>query len=152
MPNCLVILTEPGNNNIQKYSTSIPSTICVWADVFVLNVDQVVPVLNLKSSWKNKINRDEPLSGLPWWFSGKESACQCRFHPWVRKIPWRRKPEPTLIFLPGKAIDRGAWWATVHGVTKRVRHDLTTKQQPLSIQSLSFYCKGSQRGAPRGHC
>ena len=32
--------------------------------------------------------------GLPWWLSGKESACQCRrlrFNPWVRKIPWRRK-------------------------------------------------------------
>ena len=37
------------------------------------------------------------LVGLPGWLSGKESACQCRihkthgFHPWVRKIPWRRK-------------------------------------------------------------
>ena len=31
---------------------------------------------------------------LPWWLSGKESACQCRrlgFNPWVRKILWRRK-------------------------------------------------------------
>ena len=30
------------------------------------------------------------LSGLPWWFSGKESACQCRrhrFNPWSEKIP-----------------------------------------------------------------
>ena len=29
--------------------------------------------------------------GLPWWFSGKESACQCkryRFNPWSRKIPY----------------------------------------------------------------
>ena len=28
------------------------------------------------------------------WLSGKESACQCRWHgfnPWIRKIPWRRK-------------------------------------------------------------
>ena len=33
-------------------------------------------------------------SGLPWWLSGKDSACQCRrrrFNPWVRKIPWRKK-------------------------------------------------------------
>ena len=28
-------------------------------------------------------------------------------------------------------MDRGAWWATVHGATKRVRHDLATKQQCL---------------------
>ena len=30
------------------------------------------------------------MSGLPWWRSGKESACQCRRHgfedPWSRKI------------------------------------------------------------------
>ena len=36
---------------------------------------------------------------------GQESTCQCRrleFHPWVRKVPWRRKWEPTPVFLPGK--------------------------------------------------
>ena len=26
-----------------------------------------------------------------------------RFHPWVRKIPWRRKWQPILGFLPGKS-------------------------------------------------
>ena len=25
-----------------------------------------------------------------------------RFHPWVRKIPWRRKWQPTPIILPGE--------------------------------------------------
>ena len=32
----------------------------------------------------------------------EESACQCRtrgFDPWVRKIPWRRKWQPTSVFL-----------------------------------------------------
>ena len=24
------------------------------------------------------------------------------FHPWVEKIPWRRKQLPTPVFLPGK--------------------------------------------------
>ena len=28
-------------------------------------------------------------------------------------------------------MNRGAWWAVVHGVAKRVRHDLVTKQQQL---------------------
>ena len=40
------------------------------------------------------------------WLSGKEFACQCRrcgFSPWVRKIPWRRKWQPTPVFLPGKS-------------------------------------------------
>ena len=43
---------------------------------------------------------------LPWWLSGEESACQCRrlgFSPWVGKMPWRRKWQPTPVFLPGKS-------------------------------------------------
>ena len=44
--------------------------------------------------------------GLPRWRNGKESACQCRslgFDPWVGKILWRRKRQPTPAFLPGKS-------------------------------------------------
>ena len=48
------------------------------------------------------------------------------FDPWVRKIPWRRKWQPTPVFLSGKSHGQGAWWATVHGVS-RVRHNLVTK-------------------------
>jgi len=46
------------------------------------------------------------LGGLLWWLNGKESACQCRRHkfdPWLGKIPWRRKRQPTPVFLPGKS-------------------------------------------------
>ena len=45
--------------------------------------------------------------GFPGGSSGKESACQCRrgerleFHPWVGKIPWRRKWHPTPVFMLG---------------------------------------------------
>ena len=42
---------------------------------------------------------------LPRWLSGEESASQCRkggFNPWSRKIPWRRKWQPTPVFLPEK--------------------------------------------------
>ena len=27
---------------------------------------------------------------------------RCGFDPWVRKIPWRRKWQPTTVFLPGR--------------------------------------------------
>ena len=46
--------------------------------------------------------------GFPSGSAGKEPACQCRrckrrgFNPWVRKIPWRKKWQPTPVFLPGK--------------------------------------------------
>ena len=28
---------------------------------------------------------------------------RCRFDPWVRKIPWRRKWQPTPVFMPGES-------------------------------------------------
>ena len=38
------------------------------------------------------------------------------FDPWVRKILWRRKWQPTPVFLPREnPMDRRASWATVHG-------------------------------------
>ena len=61
------------------------------------------------------------VGGLPWWLSGKESACQCRrpeFNPWVGKIPCRRKWQPAPELLPGEPHGQRTWWATVHGVTK----------------------------------
>ena len=45
------------------------------------------------------------VSGLPRCCSDKESACQCRTgcNPWVGKIPWGMKWQPTLVFLPGES-------------------------------------------------
>ena len=62
--------------------------------------------------------------GVPGGASGKEPTCQCRrrkrcrFDSWVGKMPWRRAWQPTPVFLPGESHDRGAWQATVHGVTE----------------------------------
>ena len=41
---------------------------------------------------------------------------------WVRKIPWRRKWQPTPVFLPGRA--RGQRSLAVYGPwSHRVGHD-----------------------------
>ena len=77
----------------------------------------VTDTLHPKEEEKN----DTDTHIIPWWIfvseythsqasqvSGKESTCQCRrhnrhrFNPWVEKIPWRRKWQPTLAFLPGQ--------------------------------------------------
>ena len=75
---------------------------------------------------------------FPGGVSGRESICQCRrlkrlgFGAWVRKIPWRRKWQPSPVRTRGKRalslclgnpMNRGALWATVHGVAKE--SDLT---------------------------
>ena len=49
------------------------------------------------------------LMDFPGSITGKEPACQCRrqkrcrFDPWVGKIPWRRKWQPTPVFLSGES-------------------------------------------------
>ena len=63
--------------------------------------------------------------GLFRWLSGKEYAFQgrrhrrYRFNPWVRKIPWSKKWQPTPVFLPGKFYkQRSLACYVVHGVAK----------------------------------
>ena len=41
----------------------------------------------------------------------------------VRKIPWRRKWQPSPVFLPWKSLDRGAWQATKTMGSQRVGHN-----------------------------
>ena len=47
--------------------------------------------------------------GLPRWLSSKEFTCnagdtgRCGCNPWVGKIHWRRKWQPTPVFLPRKS-------------------------------------------------
>ena len=46
------------------------------------------------------------ITGLSRGLSGKESTCRSSsrlgFDPWVGKMPWRRKWQPTPVFLPEK--------------------------------------------------
>ena len=71
--------------------------------------------------------------GLPRWLSDKESTRQCRryercrFNPWGRKIPWRRKWQPTPVFLSGKSHRQRSLVGYSPWGCKRVRHDLLQK-------------------------
>ena len=61
--------------------------------------------MNQKTWWES-LGHSINLSGLPRWLSGKESACQrgrYAFDPWVENYPWRRKWQPTPVFLPGES-------------------------------------------------
>ena len=59
-----------------------------------------------------------------WWLSGKESACSAGDTGDVGLIPgWGRFPgggNGNLLQYSclENSVDRGAWWATVHVVTK----------------------------------
>jgi len=64
------------------------------------------------------------VGGLPWWFSGKESTCQCRrgkrhgFDPWVGNVPGGGNGNPFQYSCLENPMDREDYRATVHGVAK----------------------------------
>ena len=75
---------------------------------------------------------------LPRSLSGKESTCQCRrhrFNLWVGKIPWRRKWQPTPVFLSGKSPGQRRLVGYSPWGCKRVGHNRGTTQQYLSDPS-----------------
>ena len=43
-----------------------------------------------------------------------QNHCSCDFSR--RSHKWRRKWQPTPLFLPGESQGRGTWWAVIYGV------------------------------------
>ena len=101
------------------------SLVTVWScPSFAYSPDGWIHSPDLKSAY---------LSGLPWWLRWESICLQCRrpgFNPWVGKIPWKRKWQPTPVFLPGKFHG----WKSLVGYSpwgRRVGQDWAT--------SLSFF-------------
>ena len=55
--------------------------------------------------------------------------------PGLEKIPWEWNGNPIQYSCLGNPVDRGAWWAAIHGIV-RVGCDLVTEQQYL----LRYFC------------
>ena len=87
------------------------------------------------------------MKGFPGGISGKESSCQCRRHkrlrfdPRVRKIPWRRTWQPTLL----------AWripWTeepdVLQSMGRRVGHDWSNlARRHVGYEGYELYPKSS---------
>ena len=98
---------------------------------FHLLIPLLIPTLSFQRSPKPFVV-STPSKELPWWLSGKESTCQCRrcgFDPWLRKIPWKRKGQPTPLCLPGKSHGQRSLGGYSPWVCKRVERYSVTKQQ-----------------------
>jgi len=76
---------------------------------------------------KLRIHHGSPVKNLP--------VIPHRFNPWVSKIPWRRKWQPTPIFLLGKSHGQRSLASIVNRFT-RVRHALVTKPQPPNAEII----------------
>ena len=65
-------------------------------------------------------------SGLPWWPDSKESICSAGdsdLIPGLGRYPGEGNGHLLQCSFLENPVDRGAWQATVHGVTKKVIHD-----------------------------
>ena len=68
--------------------------------------------------------------GLPRWLSDKRIYfLRHRFDPCVGRILWRKKWQPTPVFLPGKSHGQRILLGYSPRGHKRVGHKLETKQQ-----------------------
>ena len=85
--------------------------------------------------------------GFPSGASGKEPACQCRrckrcgFDPWVRKVSWKRKWQPTPVFLPGECHGQRSLAGCRPWHCKELNMTEYTAQQGSTAQSL-LKCHG----------
>ena len=78
--------------------------------------------------------------------SGKESTSQCKrhgFHPWVRKIPWSRKWQPTPVFLPGKSHGH----RSLVGQSPCAQKELDTTEQTCTALRSGLTCRRPSRPA-----
>ena len=59
---------------------------------------------------------------------------------------WRRKWQPTPVFLPGESQGRGAWWAAVYGVAQsQTRLKYLAAAAAYCGKSGRFYFLGVQK-------
>ena len=76
--------------------------------------------------------------GLPWWLSGRESACMQE--TWVQSLGWEdplgRKQLPTPVPLPGKSHGQGSLAGYSAWGLKRAGHDFVTKQQQQVLHCM----------------
>ena len=96
---------------LQPFHLTLGLSYCLhWATSTVLLKITLLPmrrsVLLNKDILVTKIIAFPTYPGFPGSPVSKEPTCRCRrlrFDPWVWKISWRRKQEPTLVFLPGES-------------------------------------------------
>ena len=72
-------------------------------------------------------------NGRPLWLRWERICLQCRrprFNPWFGNIPWRRKWQPTPVFLPKESRGHRSLVGYSPQGHKRVRHDWAINSLP----------------------
>ena len=92
------------------------------------------------------------------WLNDEESACQCRRHrirgfdPWFGKMPWRRKWQPTPVFLPGESHGQrslagySSWGRKEPDTTEHAWMHAHIHTNPLKENNTFIYSKNMYGG------
>ena len=94
------------------------------------------------------VTAEQCKKGISRWHGGKEAICHCRrwkgcgFDPWVGKIPWRKKRQPTPGFLPGKFHEH----KSLTGYRPQSCKELDMTEQ-LSLQTSLKWSLEARRGS-----
>ena len=64
---------------------------------------------------------------------------RCEFDPWIRKIPWRRKWQPTPVFLPGEFHGQRNLVGCSQWGHNRVKQNLVTKYPSIYLSSIYLF-------------
>ena len=103
----------------------------------------------MEMEWSSLTIPSKALKLLPWWLRWYWVCLQCRrpgLEFCVGNIPWRRKRQPTPVFLPRKSGEHKSLAGyIVHGVTKSQKwlSDFTFTSRTIwhGVKLLSFPCR-----------
>ena len=136
--------TSKAPREIKVYScreTKFATLKSLWHEDY-FKLETIKPKRLRKKCWPSPIDS----SGLPWWLS-KESACQCRrhrFNPLVRETSWRRKQQPTPVFLPWEIP-----WTKEPGRLQSMGHKESDTSEHVRTHDMD-YLKNVDRGLVPG--
>ena len=110
-----------------------------WLKSWAVTVNSA-PLFCVSLSFCGQWSQITTWTQLPWWLSRERISLQCRrlrFSPRVRKVPWRRKWQPTPVFLPGKI----PWTEEPGGLQSMGSQELDTTERlnrQCHLDSVSF--------------
>ena len=110
-----------------KSNNSLPTPRC-----FTLFLKVLKSMIHFDLTFVWSVNTSSSSWGFPGSSVSKESACSAGdsgLIPGSGRSPGKRNGNPLQYSCLENPMDRGTWWATVHGVA-RARHNLATKLPP----------------------
>ena len=90
----------------------------------------------------------EVICGLPWWLSGKESACNAGglgSIPGLGRYPGGRHGNPLQYSCLENPMGRGGWWDIVHRVTQgRTESESSSRRSYMDRTGCPHHCMWAQ--------